>query len=239
MFLCFPAEDRVECKAVADVGFIVDSSGSLARHYAKEKEFVKLVARNLDVSDRGSHVAVVLFSYHSELSIKFSDYNNADGFGRAVDNLPLMKSTTRIDKALRTAYNEMFSERNGMRIKVPKILVLLTDGEQTRDADAVSPSQIIQKFHDADIKVIVVGIGRGVNPAELRSLVKSQDNLYLAKDFEQLKSTEFVDGITGSACLQTGEFLYANNVSNNVLAFEQALNAVCPVFQYEQKSYYY
>ena len=190
---------------MADVGFIVDSSGSLAREYSKEKEFVKSVADSLHISpDRGSQVAVVLFSFYSQLSIKFTDHTNANDFKRAVDALPLMRSTTRIDRALTTAYNEMFNEKNGMRVKVPKVLILLTDGEQTKGADAIPPEQVVQKFHDAGIKVIVIGIGTGVNSVELGKMVKSRENLYLAKSFDQLKSGQFVDNIIGSTCLETG-----------------------------------
>ena len=189
---------------MADIGFIVDSSGSLKREYSKEKDFVKSVADTVGISEKGSHVGVVLFSYFAELRIKFTDFSSAGDFKKAVDGLPLMKSTTRIDRALMTAYNEMFNERNGMRVTVPKILVLLTDGEQTKGGDAIPPEQVVQKFHDADIKVIVIGIGAKVKPAELKALVKSKEDLYLAKDFEQLKSGDFVDRISGSTCLQTG-----------------------------------
>ena len=197
---------RAKCNGVADVGFIVDSSGSLRRDYSKEKDFVNLLAENLNISRLGSHVSVVLFSYYAELKIKFSDYTNIDDFKSAVNALPLMKSTTRIDKALKTAYDEMFNERNGMRVRVPKVLVLLTDGEQTKDRDAVAPSKVVQRFHDAGIKVVVVGIGRSVNPSELRTLVRAEKDLFLAKDFDQLKSLDFVDSITGTTCLQTGKF---------------------------------
>ena len=52
-------------------------------------------------------------------------------FNDAVDDIPLMGSTTRIDTALRMAQNELFLEENGGRDIAPNILVLLTDGSQT------------------------------------------------------------------------------------------------------------
>eukprot|EP00794_Sanderia_malayensis_P005383 gene5383-6056_t len=199
---CQKAEDVPDCAAVADVGFIVDSSGSLSREYGKEKDFVKEVASGLDISSKGSHVGVVLFSYHAKLSIKFSDYTNYKDFESAVDNLPLLKSTTRIDKALTLAYDQMFNERNGMRVKAPKVLILLTDGAQSNEPGAVAPKKAVARFHDADIKVIVIGIGSKVNRQELKSIVTSEDNLYIAEDFDRLKSKEFVKTIIGSTCLQ-------------------------------------
>ncbi len=187
---------------MADIGFIVDSSGSLRRHYSKEKDFVKLVANSLDISPKGSHVGVVLFSKIAELSVKFSDHTNLKDFESAVDDLRMMGSITRIDKALTMAYDNMFNERNGMRVKVPKILILLTDGAQTKAADAIPPAQAVARFHDAGVKVIVIGIGSGVKVDELKMIVKSPENLFLAANFDQLKSETFVNSIIGSTCTQ-------------------------------------
>ena len=38
------------CKSIVDVGFLIDSSGSLRNEYYKEKEFVKgkIISLNLD-----------------------------------------------------------------------------------------------------------------------------------------------------------------------------------------------
>ena len=55
-------------------------------------------------------------------------------------------------------------------------------------------------FHEAGIEVIVVGIGSGVKPAELKSVVKSKSNLYFAKDFDQLKSKTFIKDIIDLSC---------------------------------------
>ncbi len=160
------------------------------------------MASSLDISPKGSHVGLVLFSYNAELSVKFSDHKDYRGFESAVNSLALMGSTTRIDKALTLAYDQMFNERNGMRVKVAKVLILLTDGAQTNDPDAVAPAKAVARFHEAGIKVIVIGIGSGVKKNELQSIVKSQDNLFLAANFDQLKSEDFVRSIIGSTCLE-------------------------------------
>ena len=202
---CFLEQPESICKGKADVGFIVDSSGSLANEYSKEKEFVNQMIHKLQLSPSGTHSALVLFSYSADLKIKFSDYQNVKDFQRAVQALPLMKSTTRIDKALKLAYNDMFNAANGMRPNVPKILVLLTDGEQTHDHDAILPSEAVKPFHKAGIKVIVIGIGSGVKQDELLTIVKSPEDLYFAETFDELKSDSFVKNITDATCKATGK----------------------------------
>ena len=68
------------CEALVDVGFILDSSGSLRNDYVKQKYFLKTLAAMFGVSSVGSRVGVVTFSYVSELSIKLSDYSNISSF---------------------------------------------------------------------------------------------------------------------------------------------------------------
>ena len=58
------------CNAVADVGFVLDSSGSLKDEYHKEKLFIKVIARAFGMSFHGSRAAVITFSSDVEHSIK-------------------------------------------------------------------------------------------------------------------------------------------------------------------------
>ena len=191
---------EIKCRGLADVGFVVDSSGSLRNDYGKEKTFVKSLADKLGISSTGSHAGIVLFSDRAEVKMKFSEKNDAVEFKRTVDELPLFGKTTRIDKALQLAHGTLFRPENGLRTDVPQLLIVLTDGAQTNAADAVAPSEAILPFHESGIKVVVIGVGSGVKKDELSSMVKSKDDLYLAKDFSQLISSQFIDNITAASC---------------------------------------
>merc|ERR1712168_1680967 len=103
------------CKATVDVGFILDSSGSLRNEYQKEKDFLKAIAKAFDIVPGVSRAGVITFSARSKHSIKLSDHNDFASFSAAVDAIPLMGFTTRIDKALRLTQMELFAPRNGGR----------------------------------------------------------------------------------------------------------------------------
>ncbi len=195
-----PRRNAVKCQARADVGFIVDASGSLKHEFHKEKSFVKTLANRFGLGERASHAGIVLFSNFAEISVTFAEKNNDKEFNDAVDNLPILGATTRIDKALKVAYDELFQPKNGMRLDVKQVLFVLTDGGQTKADDSVSPAQAIYPFHESDIKVVVIGIGSRVNRTELRSMVKSEKDIYLAKHFDELISSKFVDEITAASC---------------------------------------
>lgn len=184
-----------------DVGFILDSSGSLRNDYDKEKDFLKALAASFGVSDDGARAGVVTFSYNSEHSIKLNDHSSFSTFNDAVDKIPLMGSTTRIDKALRLSQKELFTLPNGGRPGIPKILILLTDGSQTQDADAEDPSVIANEIRSKGIKLLVIGIGAGVDQAELLKLGGNEkDNVFTASTFEDLIAAPFIDAVTNSSC---------------------------------------
>ena len=138
---------------MVDVGFILDSSGSLRRDYSKEKDFLKALAATFGVSSNGSRAGVVTFSYYTEHSIKLNDHTDLASFNAAVDSIPLMGSTTRIDKALRLTQKELFSIPNGGRPGVTKVLIVLTDGSQTKDAGAEDPGDVADEIRKSGINI--------------------------------------------------------------------------------------
>ena len=196
---------KASCEAVVDVGFILDSSGSLRRDYGKEKDFLKTLAATFGVSTNGSRAGVVTFSYYTELSIKMNDHSDISSFSQAVDKIPLMGSTTRIDKALRLAQKELFSLPNGGRAGVPKLLILLTDGSQTQDAGAEDPGDIAEELRADGINILVVGIGQGVNETELAHISGDPKNVYSASSFDELIANDFVASIKRGSCEQGNE----------------------------------
>jgi hypothetical protein len=105
--LSWEAVDAQRCNV--DLGFILDSSGSLRNDYQREKDFLKQIATEFGITESGSRAGVVTFSFDAELSIRLNDFYNQLSFDAAVDAIPLMGSITRIDRALRLAQRELFS----------------------------------------------------------------------------------------------------------------------------------
>ena len=189
------------CKFKVDVGFILDSSGSLKDDYQREKDFLKSLAGSLGFGPGTTRAGVITFSYHAEHSIKLKDFDSLTSFNNAVDKIPLMGFTTRIDKALRLAQKEMYTVENGARKNVPKILILLTDGSQSKRGDDVEePKLIADILRSKGIRLVVIGIGSGVKQDELENIAGGQENVYSAASFDQLLSQDFVDQVTVKEC---------------------------------------
>ncbi len=175
----------------------MDSSGSLSTQYGKEKEFVKQLAEAFEISEAGSRAGVATFSYYAKLSIAMNQHRSVNEFNEAVDKEPLMGSLTRIDRALVLAKEQLMV---GARSDAPRIVFLLTDGSQTASVDAMNPAIVARQLRDDGIQLIVIGIGKKIEVAELQAIAGNKANLYLAKDFDELKSREFVQRISKASC---------------------------------------
>ena len=193
------------CTGKRDIGFIVDSSGSIGSHYGKEKSFVKKVAEKIGISLSGTRAGVVLFSYKAILKVKLNQYNNTADFNRAVDNLEHLRYKTRTGLALTVALEQLFTIPNGMRANVPNVLILLTDGK-ANDKQVVATA--VRRIRKAGIKLVVIGIGASVSRPELLEIVEKSDHLYLPNTFQELLSKKFINDIVGESCPIIGKQLF-------------------------------
>ena len=205
-FNIFYSVEPPKCTAKVDVGFIVDSSGSLRTEYHKEKAFVKALATSFGISPDGSRAGVVTFSARAEHSIKLSDHNDVHSFSHAVDAIPLMGFTTRIDRALRLTQRELFAPKNGGRPSVPKLLILLTDGTQTKAPHAEDPGDITEELRQAGVSTIIIGIGTGIDETELNHMAGGEHGgdgkAYFASSFDELAGGKFITKLIGKACIE-------------------------------------
>ena len=125
------------------------------------------------------------------MDIKFSDYYDQEKFERAVYALKQQGSVTRIDLGLRKA-NTLFSPDGGHRKNANKVLFLLTDGSQTKAPDAVENSYLSRNLRYNGIELYVLGIGTNVDKSELANIAGGEERVYIAKNFEELKSESFI-----------------------------------------------
>ena len=182
---------------------MVDSSGSLRRDFAKEKQFVKYLATSLGIGKDGNRGSIVTFSYNAQLTVTLSDSAAASSpdFSALVDKVPFMGYTTRIDRALRLVMNEMFKKANGARDGVPRILFVLTDGTQTKDRDAIDPASIASELRKKlGIRLFVIGIGTKVDQAELSHIAGNATSVYSAKHVNELLSGSLIRRLVGASC---------------------------------------
>lgn len=129
-----------------------------ANNYIMEKNFVKLLARLLNLSNNRSRAALYTFGDRPQLQITFDGFEDREAFDAAVNNAPHLQGSRRIDRAFQSAEELL---RTKSRASVPKYVVLLTTGTQTRAVDTRSldvSSRLIRSYGG---RVFVVAILTG------------------------------------------------------------------------------
>ena len=114
------------CKAVADIAFIVDSSGSIGRrNWMRMLQFLKDMVKAFNVGPDKTHIAVVAYSTNAVLEFRFDRLTGSaiteEGYYGLIDRIRFQRGYTFIDKALSLAYDEIFTTASGMRPEVQQV----------------------------------------------------------------------------------------------------------------------
>lgn len=168
----------------ADIVFMVDSSASVGNpNFKKEKEFVKSLARLVNVTSEKSRVAVIAYSRSTIPVVRFDGYQSLDDLDKKVDDMPLLgESYRRMDVALQSAAQIL----NSARQHTPKIAVLLTAGRQI--PGGVSLDTAAQPLRNLNVTVIVVAVGQQYDKQELDPVISEQKDLFEIESFNVLLS---------------------------------------------------
>ena len=180
--------------------FLLDASGSVgASNYVKEKEFIKIVVSRYDL-ETVNQAAVIVFSRDASNVVPLGSKKTSLSFASSVDNIPYNRGGTRIDLALRLAYDEYFSADNSKETQ--KLVILLTDGKQTRRK--LSPPYIpiedtAKILRSKSARIFAVAIGHSVNISEMRMVTEREEDIFQIMEFNDLVAK--ADAISKTSCV--------------------------------------
>lgn len=203
------------CRRPVDIAFAIDASGSVGSWgYDQEKRFIQNTVERFGISRSGTHAAVVVYSTRAEVKISFPQFTSFRSFSRAVSQIPYPRGYTRIDLALKKAAEEVFSIDGGVRSNVPKILIVMTDGYQTRTADSIPLDKAVLPLRAKGVQVYALAIGQFVKEYELRLLVQKPAHVFRSSRFSTLSSV--ISGLATTTC-KNGECVmkFVSNGKNN------------------------
>ncbi|XP_060081054.1 uncharacterized protein LOC132560404 [Ylistrum balloti] len=197
----------------ADVVFMVDSSSNVGNiNFMKMQNFIKNTVADMNIQPNGVHVGLMQYSSYPSSQFPLNQYTNRGDVLKAVEHLSLMGGGSNTADAISYTRDHMFSQSEGGRSNVPRIAILLTDGDSNDMSSAITAAN---KARDASIGLISVGIGGRVNQQELAGI--SPSNVINVNSFDQLdsikstllqkmcgvKSTFDFNAVTSGSCVDT------------------------------------
>ena len=207
LILC-TGETTPKCNRKTDIIFIVDRSGSIRpSDYTQLRKFLIFVGDALQIgvkNEEGEVLgqgAIVTFSEESVIRITLEGSRNPGNFTKVVNEMPgvLWAGRTKTHKALRLADTEVAVAKAGYRgteEDVAKILVIITDGRQTRESrrrgyiyvgEATRPF-----FARKDMEVFAIGVGlyRQSARQEIKDMVEQSENAVFLRSYSSLNDDE-------------------------------------------------
>ena len=147
--------------------FLLDSSQGVTNEiYRKEKEFIKSLATNFNISPKGPRGSAIMYADKPYTIASFAEHS----FSQRIDSAPLLNKSRRIDKALENAAVIL------SRSKGRKIVILLTAGKQAKNAKALN--EAVEPLRKISAQVFVVSIGQNTDVRQLSFVVDRFRDLF-------------------------------------------------------------
>nr|XP_022314078.1 cartilage matrix protein-like [Crassostrea virginica] len=183
------------CGPQGDIVFVLDKSGSVgSSNFKRMINFVKYIVTKFVVNR--SHVQFGLVTYSSGVATDFylNSYSNVWGIWNALSRVRYSGGGTNTAGALHYIRTSSFSYMHGHRRGVPKLAVVITDGNSNNYAMTKRQAQLA---HSSGIQIMAIGVGKATNKRELRDIASDPDS-------------EFVFDLNSFSALQAIKYRFAD-----------------------------
>ena len=144
------------------------------------------------------------------LNTKFDAHASPNAFNAAVDRIKLIGGTKKLNTALRSVIDNMFVATAGVRVGVPKVLVLLVDNAPVtgQETDLVEAAvRIAAKVRKLGIHIVMISVKTDVRYFDLGSIAGNAANVFMPRGYDELVDIktvrlvwEFILGL-GKLCI--------------------------------------
>uniref|UniRef100_A0A183CA49 ZP domain-containing protein n=1 Tax=Globodera pallida TaxID=36090 RepID=A0A183CA49_GLOPA len=184
-----------ECASnnTVDVLLLLDGSGSVGDDtFRMQLQFAALLARRLNISSDGTHLALIQFAELPQLEITLNQYNCESQLEWAIQRVRYLGGATNTGQALNFALENGFQNARGG--PVPKVVVVVTDGQSQDEVEEAA-----QRLHDAQVMVYAIGVTNLVNVRQLHQITGDALRVHTVEAFDQLDKS-LADSITWHMC---------------------------------------
>lgn len=162
--------------------FIVDESGSIGEeNFRLTRNFLRSVISSLETGPFKIRVGIVTYNDVPTAHISLNSFRDKADILQFISFLPYRQGGTNTGAALRFTLKNIFTEKKGSREDVPKVAVVITDGESQDNVK--EPAIALRR---AGVTVFAVGI-KDANKAELLEMASYPKFVFTVDSFIKLK----------------------------------------------------
>ncbi|XP_045918109.1 cochlin [Micropterus dolomieu] len=179
------------CYNSVNIGFLIDGSSSVGDgNFQLVLDFVAGIARSFDVSDVGSRIGAVQFTYDQQLEFGLFDHSNKDDAVKALKRIPYMSGGTATGAAITYTTQNLFRRTGPGR----NFLIVVTDGQSYDDVRG--PALAAQK---QGITMYSVGVAWApLDDLKAMSSEPKDSHTFFTREFTGL--AEFIPALVRGIC---------------------------------------
>ncbi len=163
-----------------DIVFLLDGSSRVGpRRFKLEVALFDTVAQSFPVEKDGVHFAGIVYSTTSKVSFQLSTYTDKPTLSKAIQAMPYSGGGRNVGQAIASVKSSVLDVSG--RPGVPRVVVVLML-KKSQD-DMVVPATALK---GQGVKLIMLGIGKGVNPSKLAPVATSPDFVLIQKPMREL-----------------------------------------------------
>lgn len=185
---------------IADVVFLVDSSGSICddldvrncSNWQAMKNFINQIVDQLTIGASATRVGLVVYGTIESTRVEFfldSSYDKATIMNN-ISNLQYVPfQTTNTGTGINLVMSDVFNTNRGDRDGVQNIMILLTDGKTTTPGVDVIAAADSAKAGNNGARILVIGVTASVDVNEIRLISSNQvenQTYWIASEFANL-----------------------------------------------------
>ncbi|XP_059172384.1 collagen alpha-5(VI) chain-like [Physella acuta] len=165
---------------VADILFVIDSSGSIGDvNYAKVLNFIVVLTEYFNIGLTAVLFSAMLFSDSTQMLFTLDTQTHAS-IKQTVLAAPYLSGGTNTAVALREAGQALtIGARN-----TKKIVIVITDGQSNVPAETSTAAVTLR---NSGVRVIAIGVG-SANQEELKVIASAPDDVYYVDTFDVLQT---------------------------------------------------
>ncbi|XP_062584741.1 matrilin-2-like [Saccostrea cucullata] len=168
----------------ADIVFILDSSGSVGLgNFEKTKEFFKAMVDGFQIGSKAVRIGAVPFSTSVHNSFHLTSFYSKPTLKSRISSIPYDSGSTNTAIAIRYARTTSFGAYG--RNNVPKLAVIITDGQSDDKSSTLSEAQLLR---NNGVIIFSVGVGDGVDESELQGMATKASYVFDVSTFSALNS---------------------------------------------------